>query len=161
MPTAKHCTATTKKGTPCKAPPIGETGRCISHSPKDVQDSAGFGGVQPGAGRPPTPRAVDVLRERIEQDIDAVLDPLWQALDADAGVVVGHGKDAFVEMIADHRTRIAAARELLDRGYGRPKQATEITTPDGGAVVLVAPADATEKSRKAAELLKSHGLVDS
>lgn len=156
----RTCTAKTKKGTACKAVPLTDCDFCLAHAPEDVRESTGFGGSQPGSGRPPTPRAVDVLRERIESDIDEVIDPLWAALGADSGVVVGNGKDAFVEMLPDHKTRIAAARELLDRGYGKPKQATEITSPDGGALILVAPADATAKSRRAAELLKDLDQVD-
>ena len=30
-------------------------------------------------------------------------------------------------MVPDHPTRIAAIREFLDRGYGRPKQSSDIT----------------------------------
>lgn len=135
--TKPTCTSTTKAGNPCKSPPLTGTTHCISHAPRETKVSAGFGGPQPGAGRPRAPRAVDVLKERIEQDIDAVLNPLWAALDATSGLVVGNGSTAEVEVIPDFRTRITAARELLDRAYGRPKQATEISGPDGGPVELV------------------------
>jgi hypothetical protein len=70
---------------------------------------------------------VDVLKERIEAGIDEVLKPLWDALTAERAVVVGNGPTAYVESVKDHPTRIAAVRELLDRGYGRPKQVSEIT----------------------------------
>lgn len=130
------CTSTTKKGAPCKAAPITGTDKCLAHADEKVRETIGFGGSQPGAGRPKNPRAVDVLRERIERDIDKVLDPLWDALDATNGVVVGNGASAEVEILPDYRTRIAAARELLDRGYGRPKQQTELTGADGGPVVV-------------------------
>jgi hypothetical protein len=156
----RACSHKTKKGQPCKATPLSDVDYCISHAPEDVRDSTGFGGSQPGSGRPPTPRAVDVLLERIEAGIDQVLNPLWDALAAEQGVVVGNGAHAEIEMVPDHKTRIAASRELLDRGYGRPKQSTEISGPDGGAITLVPPADVTEKSRKAAKLLNELGQVD-
>jgi hypothetical protein len=69
---------------------------------------------------------VDIIRERIEQDVDPVLAPLWAGLQAERAVVVGNGPTAHVEFAPDYATRIAAARELLDRGYGRPMQATAV-----------------------------------
>lgn len=130
------CTATTKKGTACKASPLTGTDRCLAHSDDETRNSLQFVGGGPGSGRPKNPRAVDVLRDRIERDIDKVLNPLWEALDATSGVVVGNGPSAEVEILPDYRTRIAAARELLDRGYGRPKQQTELTGADGGPVLV-------------------------
>jgi hypothetical protein len=134
--TARRCTGTTRRGTPCKATPRGDTGLCNAHSPKETQDSAGFGGPQPGAGRPRKPRVVDVIRERIEQDMEPVIAALVDALSADRGVVVGAGESAELELIPDHAARIAAARELLDRAYGRARQALEVTGEDGGPVAL-------------------------
>lgn len=129
------CAGTTKKGAPCKSTGVLDNGFCMAHQPEEVKESRGFGGAQAGAGRPANPRAVDVLRERIEQDIDKVLDPLWEALEAESAVVVGSGRDSQeVEMVPDYRTRITAARELMDRAYGKPKQQTEISGPDGGPV---------------------------
>lgn len=132
----RTCHAKTIKGKPCKANPlkpgtiiesITVTGDwCRTHDP-NLPDSARIQGRQPGAGRPRTPRAVDVLKERIEQDIDKVLKPLWDALTAERAVVVGNGPQAFVENVTDHPTRITAVRELLDRGYGRSKQSSEVT----------------------------------
>jgi hypothetical protein len=129
--TARRCTGTTRRGTPCKATPRGDTGLCNAHSPKKIQDSAGFGGPQPGAGRPRKPRVVDVIRERIEGDMEPVIAALVDALFADRGVVVGAGESAELELIPDHAARIAAARELLDRAYGKAKQQTEVTGADG------------------------------
>lgn len=128
----RACSATTKAGTPCQSPPLAGTELCMAHSPAKVRESRGFVADNGKAGRPRSPRAVDVLRERIEQDIDAVIAPLWEALAAEKSVVVGNGPSAHVESVPDLPTRIAAARELLDRGYGKPKQATELS----GAVGL-------------------------
>ena len=126
----RACHGTTKTGRPCKAAPLHDSDCCLAHTDEETRLSTGFGA--PGTGRPRNPRAVDVLKERIEAGIDEVLKPLWDALTAERAVVVGNGPTAYVESVKDHPTRIAAVRELLDRGYGRPKQATEITmvTPD-------------------------------
>lgn len=39
-----------------------------------------------------------------------------------------------VEALRDPNTALAAAKEILDRGFGRPAQAVEITGEDGGPV---------------------------
>jgi hypothetical protein len=129
-----RCPETTKKGTPCQANPRADTGKCNAHSPKEVQESSGFGGPQSGSGRPRTPRVVDVIRERIEQDMEPVISALVDALNADSGLVVGNGAQARVEFEPDHKTRIAAARELLDRAYGKAKQISEVSGPEGGPI---------------------------
>ena len=121
----RACTGTTKQGQPCKAAPLHDSDHCLAHTDEQTRLSTGFGA--PGTGRPCNPRAVDVLKERIEAGIDEVLKPLWDALTAERAVVVGNGPTAYVESVKDHPTRIAAVRELLDRGYGRPKQSSEVT----------------------------------
>lgn len=143
-----RCTATTKAGTPCKAPPLDGTKLCMSHSPAETRESLGFVADNGKGGRKPNPRAVDVLRERLEERIDEVLNPLFDALAAE------------VDYGPDHRTRITAVRELLDRVYGKPKQVSEITGADGGPVQIRAPLDADERSARAARLLKAQGLAD-
>jgi hypothetical protein len=134
-PTKRKCAGTTKKGTPCRASCLTDRDTCLAHADAETRKSMQFIGGGPGSGRPKNPRAVDVLRERIEQDIDRVLNPLWDALDATSGVAVGNGPGATVEIMPDFRTRIAAARELLDRGYGKATQAVEMSGPEGGPVV--------------------------
>jgi hypothetical protein len=61
-------------------------------------------------GRPPNPRAVDVLRERLEANVDAILNPLF-----------GMATSAEAESV-----QLAAIREVLDRGYGKPRQGTDV-----------------------------------
>lgn len=39
-----------------------------------------------------------------------------------------------VEALSDPNTALAAAKEILDRGFGRAAQAVEITGEDGGPV---------------------------
>lgn len=127
MPPTRRCTGTTKAGKPCRANPMKDRDVCLAHADEETRGSARFGGPQPGSGRPPAPRAVDLLRERMEADLDQVLGPLWDALVADRAIVVGNGPQAYVENVPDHGVRITAVREMLDRSYGKPKQQTEVT----------------------------------
>ena len=56
---------------------------------------------------------MDVLRERVEQEAELILAPFFESLaDLDAG----------------YELRMRAAERLLDRTYGRPKQAATLTT---------------------------------
>lgn len=132
----KHgCTGTTRKGNPCGAWPLKGRDVCLSHSDQETRDSVSFGGPQPGGGRPRAPRAIEVLKERIEANIEMVLAPLFDGLLAEKGFTLAlkGGGAEFVET-PDHATRIAAVRELLDRAYGKPKQSTELTGAEGGPV---------------------------
>lgn len=131
----RACKATTKAGKPCKAPPLDSGDFCIAHDRNSKKD-LGFGGSQPGSGRPPKPRIVDVLRERVENEIDEWLEPFYEGRTATRHVVVGNGPTAHVEEVPDIPTRMAASREVLDRTHGKSKQVNEITGADGGPVKL-------------------------
>jgi hypothetical protein len=52
-------------------------------------------------------------------------------LTAHRDVVVGHGERASVQFMPDHDARIKAARELLDRAYGKARQALKVTGEHG------------------------------
>lgn len=130
----QKCAGTNKSGKPCGCYAMRGDEFCLSHGDQERKESAGFGGSQPNAGRPRNPRAVDVLRERIEADVDRVLKPLFDALEAEQAMVVGHGRNAHLEMVPDDRIRIVAANALLDRGYGKPRQSIAHTGPDDGPV---------------------------
>lgn len=54
----------------------------------------------------------------------------------------------------DEKTRIAAAKEILDRGYGRPAQAMELTGKDVGPIETKNMSD-KEAARLAAYFLKT------
>ncbi len=164
----RQCQGERKAGGPCGANPVRQgtviagvtcSGKwCIHHDP-DLPESARIGGKQPGAGRPPAPRAVDVLRERIEANIDRVILPLFDALDAAGGFSVKYknvdGEDC-IEFVPhpDHGVRLKAVGELLDRAYGKPKQQTELSGPDGGPVPLapIVIPDTDEYRRKVAQI---------
>lgn len=145
------CTGTTRQGKPCKAGALSGSERCAAH-PVDP-DSPRFGSPEQASaagrlgGRPRNPRAVDVLRERIEQNIDQVLNPLWDALKAEAPTTVGYGRDAYVEMVPDYRTQIAAVKEILDRGYGKAKTVAEISAVVTGGPEFVEDPELAEEAR--------------
>lgn len=161
--TGKHgCTGTTKKHTLCNAHPLKGTNECLAHSDEETRASVGFGGSEAGSlgGRPKLPRVVDIIRERIEAQADQLLDALFNALEAEEGVAIAvKGGGATLVAIPDHRTRITAAKELLDRAYGKPKQQTEITGGDGGPVEFVPVARDEAHGRRVAELLAGTGAV--
>jgi hypothetical protein len=133
----RKCQGTTTVGEPCGAVPLkpgtvidGVTvsGQWCRQHDEDLPSSAKLDRVRsPGqmGGRPRKPRAVDVLKEWMEANIDETLAPLKEGLSAMKSVVVGQGPTAHVETVPDVPTRMAAARELLDRGYGRPKQTVD------------------------------------
>lgn len=120
------CTATTKAGEPCKAKPLKDTDRCLAHSDEATRTSMNFQ-QGPRPGRPPNPRAVDVLRERLDAELDEWLAPLYEARNATRHVVVGNGPSAHVEEVPDLPTRLAAFREMMDRVHGKPKQTQELS----------------------------------
>lgn len=145
------CKGKTRSGKRCGAWPLKGTERCAAHplSP----GSAGFGSSEQAAeagklgGRPRLPRPHEVLRERIEANIDRWLKPYEDALEANRAVVVAGGSDekgeqlpSRVELVPDHRARMRAAREPLDRVYGKPRQQVELggsETPIRAEIVAV------------------------
>lgn len=124
----RGCTSLTRQGQLCNAQAVRDSGLCMGHQPKDVQRQKGFGGPQAGAGRPPAPRAVDVLRGRLEAQVDRVLAPFFDALDARMAMTVRKedGSER-VELLVDHNTRMRAASALLDRVYGRPRLTMDVS----------------------------------
>lgn len=163
---ARACKGTTRKDTPCEAKPLkagsvieGVTvngNHCRAHDP-DLPDSARFGSRAQAkeaaklGGRPPMPKPTEVARQLVERHVYAVLRPHFKALGLEleddgsvtpmtlGAVLTGESKDGIViaSKIEDLGAQIAAAEKLLDRVYGRPKQSTEISGPDGGPVEMV------------------------
>ena len=120
----RQCKATTKAGKRCKAKPQSDREVCLAHD-EERRASTGFGGSENGrlGGRPRSPKAIDVLRERIERDIDKWLDPLEQGLTAERALVVGDGPHARLELTPDIPTRMKAMQLAFDRAFGKPAQA--------------------------------------
>ena len=175
----RTCAATTKKGTPCTRTALAGSTTCLAHAPQKVRESKGFGGAQPGAGAPRKPKPSEIAQKLIEENVLALQRPYWLALGFDVVIGddgpelvtldVGGAKlygtrqssgDIVVSRHDDLAAQIAAAEKLQDRVYGRPKQQTELTGPEGGAIHIVTPPDAEAKSAKAAALLQRLGQVD-
>ncbi len=140
----RQCKGENAKGGPCGANPLRPgteidgicvTGDyCRAHDP-NLPDSARIQGAQPGAGRPKKPRVVDVLKERVEAEVDQWLDVLQDARVAVKVVgIVGEGEMAEPIEVEDHAIRLKALSIALDRVYGRPRQ--EITGADGQPLQL-------------------------
>lgn len=103
---------------------------------------AGTGGKRPGAGRPkgrPNKIAADVRALAQEYGADAI-DKLAKLMNE----------------AESEQAQIAAAKELLDRGYGRAPQALELTGANGGPITTKTERDLTDEEL-AAELAK-HGI---
>lgn len=174
---ALRCKAKTRhSGVPCPCyravledPQDGKLYRaatCYAHLPPKIRKKFGlgeFGGKVKGAtggNRMGPTKPMQVLREMFEQEVTAWIKPYMDALTATKPVVVGNGRMAHVVKVPDHRTRQAAAEALWDRLYGKPKQATEISGPDGGAIEVQVPDD-KNRQKEVAKILAAAGAVDS
>lgn len=152
----RRCKGTTKKGARCGSPPLrpgtiieGVTVKgehCRTHDP-DLPDSARIQGAQPGAGRPRTPRVVDVMRERVEERVDEVLAAYFETLE-NATLHTFFFGELITTNAPDYGARMKAAEKLLDRVYGRPTQRTELGS------------DVNKPVRISAELLADPKLRD-
>lgn len=139
----RKCKGKTKAGKPCRAVPLKKgtelegvkvSGKWCRQHDQDLPDSARIGGAQPGAGRPRNPRVVDVMRERVESEIEAILKPYFDTL-KEATEVAKYEGVVYTSEVPDLRARVEAAEKLLDRVYGKPTQVAEISAP-GGAPLL-------------------------
>jgi hypothetical protein len=94
------------------------------------------------------PRLADVLRERVEARADAILDVYFAVIDDET---------------QDAEVRMRACERLLDRVYGKPRQAMELSGPDGRPLAIAAGRLVVEggddRVRNAARELRS-ALVD-
>jgi hypothetical protein len=82
----------------------------------------GFGGPEnasKGGAATRKPGAIELLRDRVESEIDVWLAPFADALCAEDR----NGKP-------DHAVRIRAAEAILDRAFGKPAQRAELGRQD-------------------------------
>ncbi len=117
-----------QKGEPCGAYVRKGRTTCISHASKAEQAEAGFGGAENGrkggeARR--VPKLTELLRQRVEEQADEILNKLFEMMDAQRAVVVGTGPKAHVEFVPDMELALRAIREIYDRAEGRPKSVSE------------------------------------
>ncbi len=160
MPGKHGCTGTTRRGTPCDAHPLRDSDPqvCLAHSDVKVRESVGFIAANGKAGRPRLPKPMDLALKLVEQHAAALLRPHFKALGLmlhDDGtttplkhgaIVVHNGEATELEDLAG---QISAARELMDRVYGKPRQSVAVGGPDGeplGAMFVLDP-DLAEDAR--------------
>jgi hypothetical protein len=99
-------------------------------APKEAKVARGFGGYQENGGRSAKTRVSDLVREKVEADVEAWYAVLVEAREAMHPVVVGNGSAARVEMHPDHGARLKAFQVAFDRGFGRPKQSVDVETTE-------------------------------
>jgi hypothetical protein len=90
----------------------------------------GFGGAENGrkggeARR--IPKLTELIKERLIDEADKVIERLMDGLDAEQAMVVGNGPSAFVDTAPDYGMRLRTVREILDRTEGRPKSVSEFS----------------------------------
>lgn len=128
-----RCKGKTKAGKRCRNGAAVD-GLCMAHVPRKVKEERGFGGPQEGSGRPRKPRPDDILRERIEADIDRWLAPLEAALGEGKPIKTWDGKQHKIVYALDPKLGMTAMKLAFERVYGRPRQQVELSGADGGAV---------------------------
>lgn len=132
----RRCQGKTKAGKRCRAFPLHGSKLCLAHSDAETRSSVQFVGGQPGSGRPPKPRVVDVLRERVEAEVELIVAPYFQAL-SEAVLTATYEGEVIASELPDLAGRIQAAEKLLDRVYGKPRQTIEHAGPESGPPVAV------------------------
>jgi len=158
----RQCIGTTKAGQLCKSPPLKGAATCLAHADEETRGSVGFGGPQDGGGRPRLPRATELQRQLVEAHAREVVRPYFRALGLDVeedgtvrrldrgAIVVGRDKNGGVHSstVEDLNAQVAAVAEaLLNRVYGRPRQALEHSGPEAGAIELDAADSGLDLSR--------------
>ena len=109
------------------------------------------GGARPGAGRPKGSRnrATDQHKATLEELARSYTEVAIQAL-----VNIAQAGES-------ESARVSAASAILDRGYGKPHQATSVSGPGGGPVLNInmTPEEAREELQRRG--LPAHIFVDS
>jgi len=113
------CSRTTKTGDRCRSFAINSADTCFVHATDDELQAAGFTKEQVRK-KPKVMLALDAL---VEQEVDKIFGVYVDALDATD--ILGN---------VDHRTRMVAAENLLDRSHGKSTSKQEITGQDGAAL---------------------------
>ena len=172
----RKCNGIKDDGSACGAAPLKDNDYCLAHSDQETRELIGFGGAQPGAGRPAKPKPSEIARELVEEHIESTIRPHFNALGyevvidengahleekSDGGAkLYGESKDGYIN-VSEHDdlgAMIQASEKLLDRVYGRPKQVSEVSGPDGAPVQVASTFDlsklSVEEKRKLLELVE-------
>jgi hypothetical protein len=164
-----------RKGEVCNRPTYEDTDACWGHQSKEAKAEKGFGGAQQNSGRPKLKDPFDVAREAVRQHAELLIAPHFKALGFDiriettddgpilhldkseggAAKLYGESKDGVIvpSDLEDIGAQIAAAEKILDRLFGKPRQALELSGNDNGPIEVVS------VDRPEAEKGKLLGLV--
>lgn len=103
---------------------------CLAHATEAERSEVGFGGKEnaaKGGEARKIPKLTELIKARLIEEADKVIERLMDGLDAEQAVVVGTGEHAFLDSAPDYAMRLRTVREILDRTEGRPKSSTEFT----------------------------------
>lgn len=136
-----RCTAKTKSGTRCRRRARKGSKQCAFHDPVSTE-SHRFGTPEQAreagqlGGRPRKPRPDDILRERIEADIDRWLAPLEAALGSGKPVQMWDSARGSheIEYVIDPALGMKAMKLAFERVYGKPRQSIDLAGADGGVL---------------------------
>jgi hypothetical protein len=111
------CKATNRAGGPCGNKTVLPSGYCIVHdADSEIAKRFQAGPLHtPGPGREKKPGAHQVLCELVERQVERILAPFVAALESD-----------------DLDVAMRGGRELMDRAWGKPKQAVDVDHTSGG-----------------------------
>jgi hypothetical protein len=115
-PNQRKCRERRKDGHPCGAFALA-SGLCLAHDPQ-MRETKRAASAKGGENKR-KPRAHEIFRERVEAELENWLRPYYEARDS-----------------GDQALALRAADSILDRAYGRARQATEISGPDGGPLTI-------------------------
>lgn len=165
-----------RKGEVCGRDCWQDSDKCWGHQAKEVKASKGFGGPQPNSGRPKLITPMDAARQLVAEKIDALIRPHFKALGYDIEVtydregpslklvelergatIFGESKDGDViaSEYEDLAAQIAAAEKLMDRLWGRPKQAVEMSGGMRVEGVDTAPITNADREREVKQILEA------
>jgi hypothetical protein len=164
----------------CRAHAVKGTDFCLAHSGRESQELVGFGGSQPGAGRPKLATPIQVAQRLVEDNVTVLLAPSFRTLGfeivnegngPELRRLEGGGAKLFGTQQSTGEIRVSehddlgamqnAAEKLFDRVYGKPRQMTEISGPDGSPVQVASTFDLSRltvgEKRELLELLEKAG----
>lgn len=151
-PPKRRCKGRTRAGKRCRSAALTEGDYCRAHDPLLPAEER-FGSPEQaaragGSEKPYVPKLRQTMRRRVEEEAERVLAPYFKALGVEydgqgqpvhvrGAVMVGRDKEGGVHPsdVEDLMAQIQAAERLLNRVYGKPRQAHELSGPDGGPIV--------------------------
>lgn len=135
----RRCKGKTKAGKACKAAPLKGGDFCLAHD-EVARAKTSFGSAEAGAKGGEArrvPKLTEILRERVEERAEEIIDKLFAGLGAQRAVVVGTGPQARLEIVEDPDQVLKTIREIYDRFEGKPRQVQEISGPGGEPLGIV------------------------